>query len=399
MSVVEGPRSTGLVARIQAILFRPAAEWEVIDAEPATTRGLFIGYAAILAAIPAIAGLIGRQVFGYGAFGISYHPPLVASIVGAIVGYILALISVFILGLIIDALAPSFDGQKDQVKAMKVAVYSSTAGWVAGILMLFPPLGIIALLGGLYGLYLLYLGLPRLMKSPPAKALGYTVVTVVAAIVLYFIVGVVVTAVGGMALFGGMAAGGYHTANYAAPSGTVRVNGATIDLGRMQAAAASAAAISRAQANGKAVAAVDPERLKALLPASVAGMTRTELNAETASAAGMSGSNAEAVYQKDAARVTVRVVDLAAAGALAGMAGAMNVTADKQTATGYEKIGKVGGRMTTESWDRGSNSGKYSVLVADRFTVEAEGSGTTMDTLKSAVAAVGPDRLEGLAKS
>ena len=40
------------------------------------------------------------------------------------------------------------------------------------------------LLGGLYSLYLLYLGLMRVMKSPPDKAVGYAVVVVLVAIVV-----------------------------------------------------------------------------------------------------------------------------------------------------------------------------------------------------------------------
>ncbi len=398
MTVVEGPKSAGLVARVQGILLKPAAEWDVIDTEPATALGLFTGYACILAAIPAVAGLIGRQVFGFGAFGVSYHPPLVGSIVGALIGYLLALLSVFVLGFIIDALAPSFDGQKDRTQALKVAVYSSTAGWVAGIFLLFPPLGIIAGLCALYGLYLLYLGLPRLMKAPQAKALGYTIVTILAAIVLYIVVGVVVASVAGMALFGGMAAGGYSVAH----NGSIRVNGTNLDIARLQAAAGAAAVSAKAlesrQANGRAVTAVDPEKLKAFLPEAVAGLPRTELSAQTAGAGGVSGSNAEAVYGKDGARITLTVTDLSAMGAFAGIAGAMGVTSSKETASGYEKVGKVNGRMTTEEWNRESKSGKYGVLVADRFMVNAEGSGTSIDDLKAAVAAVGPDRLEGLAK-
>ena len=89
-----------------------------------------MGYACILAAIPAIANLIGRQVFGYGAFGITYHPALIGSIVGAIITYILSLISVFVLALVIDALAPSFDGQKNQIQALKLrSIRPRQAGW------------------------------------------------------------------------------------------------------------------------------------------------------------------------------------------------------------------------------------------------------------------------------
>jgi hypothetical protein len=275
---------------------------------------------------------------------------------------------------------------------------------VAGIFGLFPPLAILAALGGLYGLYLLYLGLPRLMKAPESKALGYTAVTVVVAIVLVVIVGAVVAAVGGMGMLGGGAAGAFSSAHNSPVSGTVQVNGTNVDLGKLQASAVAAAAAANAMetgktADGKVVAAVDPEKLKALLPATVDGLPRTELTAQSAGAAGVSSSNAEAVYSKDSARITLTVTDLAAAGAFAGMAGAMGVQSTKETATGYEKVGKVGGRMTTEEWDNQSKSGKYGVLVADRFMIEAEGSAGSIDDLKSAVQAVGPDRLEGLAKA
>jgi hypothetical protein len=107
------------------------------------------------------------------------------------VGYVLTLIGVYVLALIIDGLAPSFDGTKNQIQALKVAAYSATAGWLAGVFALIPGLRILGILG-LYSLYLLYLGLPVLMKAPKEKALGYTVVVIVAAVVLAVIVSMVV---------------------------------------------------------------------------------------------------------------------------------------------------------------------------------------------------------------
>ena len=58
MTVVDGPKSTGIVVRVQNILLHPKQEWDVIDGESATVQSLFLGYACILAAIPAIAHLI-----------------------------------------------------------------------------------------------------------------------------------------------------------------------------------------------------------------------------------------------------------------------------------------------------------------------------------------------------
>lgn len=182
-----GPRK-GLFDRARDILMKPAAEWQVIDAEPATVGSIFVPYALILAAIGPIAGLIGGQVFGFSAGLFSWTPPLGGAIAYAAITYVLSLAGVFVLALIIDALAPNFGGTKNQVNAVKVAVYSWTAAWVAGIFGLIPALAFLALVG-LYSLYLLHLGLGVLMRVPADKQSGYTVVVVVAAIVVWMLVG------------------------------------------------------------------------------------------------------------------------------------------------------------------------------------------------------------------
>lgn len=185
------PRAANIVQRATNILLRPSAEWEVIDHEPATVQGLFTGYAMILAAIGPICSTLGMLIFGVGIPGIAvYRPSPVGLVVSGVVSYLLSLAMVFVLGLVIDALAPSFDGTKDRLKAMKVAVYSSTAAWLAGVFGLVPMLGILGLLG-LYSLFLTYRGLPRLMHAPQDKALGYTAVVVVLMIILAIIAGAI----------------------------------------------------------------------------------------------------------------------------------------------------------------------------------------------------------------
>jgi hypothetical protein len=180
-----------LVERVKRILLSPRTEWEVIDAEPTTVAQLYTGYIALLAAIGPLAQLIGYSVFGISVpFIGTYRVPLGSAITSAIVAYVLALVGTYILALIIDALAPTFKGQRNQIQALKVAAYSSTASWVAGIFALVPGLRFLAILG-VYSLYLLYLGLPVLMKSPKEKAMGYTVVVILAAIVLFMIIGVI----------------------------------------------------------------------------------------------------------------------------------------------------------------------------------------------------------------
>jgi hypothetical protein len=184
-----------IVDRVKNILLAPAKEWEVIKGEPWTTTDLFIKYAIILAAIPAVAGLLGYSLFGlsYG-FG-TIKLGIGTSLTWAILTYILSLVGVFILGFIIDALAPSFGSTKDMVASMKVAVFSSTPAWVAGILNIFPALGILVAIASIYGLVLLYMGLERVKSVPKDKMAGYFVVVLIAAILVYVIIGLVVSGI------------------------------------------------------------------------------------------------------------------------------------------------------------------------------------------------------------
>ncbi|HEY1751420.1 MAG TPA: Yip1 family protein [Caulobacteraceae bacterium] len=392
MSVVEAPKPQGLVARIIGILTRPRAEWEIIGAEAATTQGLFLRYAVILAAIPALArivsGLMPRCLFG-----VCVTPNPMFVIVGAVVSYVLSLVCVFIAGLIIDALAPSFGGEKSQVQAMKVAVYSWTAAWLAGVFLILPWVGLLLSLLGLYSFYLLYTGLGTVMKSPGDRSVVYTIVVVLISIVLYFIVNLIA---GSMMTIGALSAGVVPGSQV---SGTLHFGDGSVDLGKLQRSAQAAADQMKAQQSGGPgkVDAVDPEKLKALLPDTVGGAPRTDVTASSAGAAGFGASDAEATYQKGDVRVTVKVTDLAAAGSFAAMAGAMHVQTDRQTPTGYEKVSTVNGQLITEKYDNQARSGEYTVIVANRFSIDADGSGIDMQALKAAVAAVGPDRLAALA--
>jgi hypothetical protein len=174
-----------LFARAKAILMTPRQEWVVIDAEPVNVGALLMGYVLPLAAIGPIASFIGFSLFGFGGL---FRLSIGTGISLAITSFIMAIVGVFVLAWIINALAPSFGATQSMSQAIKLAAYSSTAAWVAGIFGLIPPLAIIAALGGLYSLYLCYLGLPVLMKSPADKTMTYFIVIIVAAIIIYFVI-------------------------------------------------------------------------------------------------------------------------------------------------------------------------------------------------------------------
>ena len=178
-----------LSERVKGILLRPKQEWETISGETTTIPELYTTYVVPLAAIGPVASIIGMSIVGVRLpFAGSFRIPITTSIASAIVHYILTLVGVYILALIIDTLAPTFSAEKNMNQAFKVAVYSSTPGWVAGIFAIIPALSPLGILG-LYGLYLLYVGLPILMKSPQEKSLRYTIAVLVAAVVIFVVIG------------------------------------------------------------------------------------------------------------------------------------------------------------------------------------------------------------------
>lgn len=184
-----------LVDRVKNLIVSPAKEWEVIKYETWTTTELFTKYAILLASIPAVAGFLGYSFFGisYG-FG-SYKLGFGTSFTWAILTYVLTLAGVYVLGFIIDALAPSFGSTKDMVASLKVAVFSSTPSWVAGILNIFPALSILVVIASIYGLVLRYMGLERVKSVPKDKMVGYFVIVLIVAIFVYVVIGAIVGAI------------------------------------------------------------------------------------------------------------------------------------------------------------------------------------------------------------
>jgi Yip1 domain len=391
MDSPEKPASfqTGLITRVKNILLQPDSEWDVIERESADISGLFKNYVMILAAIPALATMIHGLLFGHSFFGVTYRPGIVETIATALVTYAVSLVGLFLLATVIDALAPQFGAEKNRIQAFKVAAYTGTASWVAGIFNLIPGLGFLSILG-VYSLYLLYLGLPKLMKTAPDKALPYTVVTVIAAVVLNILVFAVAAPIA--ALFAGSPTSRYADGKI---SGELSVPGVgKLDLGKLEGAAKSL----EESANATPKAAIPAATLQALMPAALGNLPRASISSASAGAAGIGGSNVEAQYEQGDSRITLQITDMAALGAIAGLGAALNVETSKQDANGYEKTNTIDGRMTTEKWDNAAKSGSYSVMVGGRFMVEANGSATTMEALKGAVTAIGVARLEALAK-
>ncbi len=164
--------------RVRGILSNPSVEWSRIENESGDWAYLLTGYVALLAAIPAVSGFIGACFVGATVPGSGVvRSPLLEGFFGAVFGFVATCAIVVVLGALINLLAPRFGARRDFGSAFKLAVYSYTPVWLAGVFLLAPGLRFLTLTA-FYGVYVLWQGLPRLMKAPAANVPGYTAVIV-----------------------------------------------------------------------------------------------------------------------------------------------------------------------------------------------------------------------------
>jgi hypothetical protein len=411
-----------IVARAKSTLLTPKTEWPVIAAEPDTVSHLYSGYILIMAAIPAVALFLSSAVIGISVpFLGSYRVGAITALTSAATAYVLGLVGVYIVSLIVNALAPSFNGQKNEVQALKTVAYAYTASWIASIVGVIPGLGLLAtILGVVYAIYLLRLGLPFTMKCPDDKAVGYTAVTIIVTIVITVVLNVAVGALIGTGLYsrGGMSAmshssGGFgssSTGGFEGGSTGAAIEKWTRNLEeaskKMDAAQKSGDANTQASAVGQMVGAalgvggkvesLPPDRIKQFVPGSLGGLSRTSVSVERNSAMGVQISKATARYSDGAQRnLDLEITDTGSLKGLVGFAaGWAGVEQEQETDTGYDKTYKSGAQLVHEQWDSRGHHGQYAVVVGDRFAVSVSGEAADINELK---AVVGSIDLAGLA--
>jgi hypothetical protein len=408
-----------VIARAKGMLLSPRAEWPVAAAEPDTVGGLYSGYILLLAAIPALVTLLTSTLIGVSVplLG-TYRVGIATGLTSAVVRYALTLVAVYVVALIVDALAPTFGAEKNRIQALKVVAYSYTAFWVVSVVGIIPGLALLAALaGGIYSIYLLNMGLPFTMKCPPERSIGYTAVTVIVTIVAGVVLGLVVGALG-LGMGGSRGMFGYGQPTFSSSSGfQPGTTGAALQnwSQRMkdasdQAAAAQKSGDKDAQAkavgalvgaalgSGGKVVSLAPDRLRPFLPDSLGSLKRTQLQVQRTGAMGMQVSTGTATYSDGGQHsVTLTITDTGSLKGVFGFAsGWAGVEQETQTDTGYDKMYKNGGQLVHEKWDSNNHTGDYGVVLADRFSVSAQGQADRIDDLKADVAAINLSGLESL---
>ncbi|HUL56280.1 MAG TPA: Yip1 family protein [Usitatibacter sp.] len=403
-----------IVERAKNILLSPATEWDKVAAETTAPKDVVINYVIPLAALAAVAHFVSMVVIGTRMpFVGTYHMGAVWGLVAAVYHFVMAIVGVFVIAFITDALAPSFGGTKDMNQAVKLTAYTFTASWVGAVFGIIPFIGwLIALLIGLYGLYILYLGLPKLMKNPADKTIVYEIVLIIVAIIVFVVIGAIgsVLTAGGMigaGAMGGMGMGSRHSEVTLDPNSPLAKYSKNLDEAskQMEAAqksgdsskqmAAAMGAINAAM-GGKGVDPVQTDALKPFIPDSFAGLPRKDMSTERGGVQGMMTAKARGVYNDGAGKsATLEVVDSGGAAGLVGLAGWAGLQAEKEDSNHKESTRKENGRLVHERLDKPSNYGEFTVVLADRFIVTAKGN-VGLDGLKAGVGSLDLGKIESL---
>lgn len=362
-----------LMQRVTDILLHPLDTWQQIDAEDGDIARIYRSYVLILAALPALAGFIGNSVFGVGGFGVHVRVPILTGLVHMVVNYVLSVVMIHVMALIANALAPSHEGQQDMGSAVKLIAYGATAGMVAGVFGIFPMLGTVAgLLGGLYSIYLLYTGIPVLMKCPADKAARYTGLLVLGGIVAGLVLGSVASLI------------------TPAHKPVLTVAGRHVEQDQSAAASAQAAieAMGAVLDGSEAGEAFEPGQLRDALPPRMGKLERTAIDARSNNAMGIQVSMVSARYSDADQRIEMEIQDLGAAASLLRMGvDWLNTTRDSEDEQTIERSYRNKGIHIHEQYRKDGSEAELGMMLENGILLKLEGN-TGIDELKRHAAPV-----------
>ena len=178
-----------LIDRAKNILITPKTEWEVINGEAATPQSLLMIYVLPLALVSAVGPLLTGFLFP-GPIALTFF------LVSAVIAFVSTVLGYYISIYIIDLLAPSFGSEKDLNKSAQLVAYSATPSYLAGLLSFIPVLGgLLKFAAWIYSIYLMYLGIGPLKKTPEDKKVIYLLVAFLVMIGVTIIIGAILGAI------------------------------------------------------------------------------------------------------------------------------------------------------------------------------------------------------------
>lgn len=171
------------------LLFSPDKEWESIRKDSESPSRLYIGHVLLLALIPAIAGFVGTSVIGW---QVGDGPVMKLSTSSAlslsIMFYAAMLAGIFILGKFIDFFAATYEVSDKTPRGIAMAAYTATPMFLIGVIAVYPNIWVNMLAGLVaitYAVYLLYEGLPILMKIPEDRGFMFATSVLTVGLVMF----------------------------------------------------------------------------------------------------------------------------------------------------------------------------------------------------------------------
>ena len=385
-----------LLSRAKRLLLQPRAEWRRIDEEPATPAQVVRRTLLPLAAVPALGAAIGLCLVGLRNGDAAARLPWASGALLALALYVLAVGGLVLVGLVTATVAPTFGGRPQPGSAFKLAVHGSTAALLGGVFLLLPVLAPLALLAALYSVYLVFTGLPVVMRIPPQRSVPYTAVVVLA--------GAVVT------LLGSSTAGhflGQGPAGQSLEAATQRLADAARQL---EAASEKQSDATQAQPRAADPAGPGPATLpggdpdsgvvpapalKAALPAALGALNRTAIEMQGGQVSGKVASNARADYANGSQRLRVELTDLGTMSKLMVEAGA-TVQGERENASEAERTWQEAGRTLHEKYRKDGTLSQYTTTLRNGVVVEVTGTRMSLDEVKAASSQLDLATLEGL---
>jgi len=195
INYLKNPTTMKLIDRIKNIILSPNAEWGIIDQESETPVSLLKNYLLPFGIAGAIATFIGNGIIGTTVMGVKVGGTLAYGLNQALISLLSLVIGFYVAIFVVDMLAPTFKSEKNINKTAQLVAYSNTPALLGALLTILPAISWIGALFGLYGFYLLYIGLPILKKTPEQQRIPYIIVAIIVMLVLYFVIAAILASI------------------------------------------------------------------------------------------------------------------------------------------------------------------------------------------------------------
>jgi len=181
-----------IINRVKQIVLDPKSTWEIIKTEETSVKDLLLKFVLPLSLIPALASLIGYGFIGLntGIYGNMSSIECGAS--HAINIFVTTFIGILFSAWVISLLAPKFGTILSMDKAVKLVAYSYAPSLLAGVFYLIPALSVLAVIGGIYSLYVLYLGFKPITNVNEEHKSNYFLISILSTIIVFVFITVVI---------------------------------------------------------------------------------------------------------------------------------------------------------------------------------------------------------------